>query len=311
MNMSIIPQFNCKYIISVLLSTYNGDKYLKSQLDSVFVCDNVCCRIFVRDDGSSDRTQNILDTYQECKKLTWIKGENIGPARSFMELLYRADEADYYSFCDQDDVWQKDKLSVAIDKLSSIPENIPALYFSEKTIVDKDLMPIKDTHGNYLLTLGESFINNPVTGCTMVINKKLRDIIVSAKIPDYFSLHDSWIYRICLAVGGVVIYDRTPHILYRQHGNNVVGHIGLFKRMYAFVNNIFRNTECARSKVAYELLNSYNSYMTDDNKMLLEQLSRYKISILNKLRLLINPRMRTHSWIGTLTFRFYVLFNRY
>lgn len=297
--------------IAVLMSTYNGEKFIKEQLNSIFKQSVQNVEILIRDDGSTDGTCNILEYFRNEKKINWYAGNNLKPAKSFLDLFYKAGEADYYSFCDQDDIWVKDKLAIAIDKLSVIPSSTPALYFSEKRIVDKELNYIKDTSGKYLLTLEEAFINNPATGCTMVINKRLHDIITTAKIPNYITLHDSWIYRICLAVGGKVIYDAFPHILYRQHEGNVVGYIGIFTRMTLLFKNIMHNNACERSKIASEILNNYYSYIPIDNRDLLRQLSTYRTSLFTKLKLLFNFKMRTGSRVGWLTFRLYIFLNKY
>lgn len=242
--------------------------------------------------------------------MQWYTGENLRPAKSFWNLLQNAPESDYYAFSDQDDVWMKDKLSVATDTMKDY-NNVPCLYFSAKRLVDKDLNFIADTKDNFKLTLGEAMIYNPVTGCTMVINKTLRDILLSAD-PDLPSLHDSWIYRTCLAVGGKVIYDPTPHIMYRQHGNNVVGHVGMYGRFKAFLKSLTGpKLSNARSNSAKELLRCYGPMMTDDSRNLLALLSEYDNSIKKKLKLIFNSEMKTSSLSGRFTFILYVLFNKY
>lgn len=295
--------------VSVLLSSYNGDAFIKEQIDSINA-QTMSNQIIVRDDGSSDNTRKILDSYQEKGVLDWYSGPNLRPAKSFWDLLCKAPVSDYYSFCDQDDVWLPDKLSAAIGRMSEY-SNVPCLYFSAKRLVDKDLNLIADTKDHHRLGLGEAMIYNPVTGCTMVINKALRDILISAT-PNIPSLHDSWIYRTCLAVGGKVIYDPNPHILYRQHGNNVVGHVGIYRRFKSFLNVLLSaKQKSARSNSAKELLRCYADKMTLDSKTLLMQLSSYDQSLSSKIKLLANNEMQTSSYFGRFTFILYVLFNKY
>lgn len=100
--------------VQVVMSTYNGEKYLKEQIDSILSQEGVDVRLYIRDDGSSDRTTDILASYQEHKNVKIEKGNNLGFAKSFLTALDECDEADYYAFSDQDDVWEKDKLSTAI-----------------------------------------------------------------------------------------------------------------------------------------------------------------------------------------------------
>lgn len=295
--------------VYVLLSSYNGEAFIKEQIDSI-IAQTMSNQIIVRDDGSSDNTRKILDSYQEKGVLDWYSGPNLRPAKSFWDLLCKAPVSDYYSFCDQDDVWLPDKLFAAIGRMSEY-SNVPCLYFSAKRLVDKDLNLIADTKDHHRLRLGEAMINNPVTGCTMVINKALRDILISAT-PNIPSLHDSWIYRTCLAVGGKVIYDPNPHILYRQHGNNVVGHVGIYRRFKTLLNVLLSaKQKSARSNSAKELLRCYADKMTLDSKTLLTQLSSYDQSLSSKIKLLANNEMQTSSYFGRFTFILYVLFNKY
>ena len=211
-------------MVCILMSTYNGEKYLEEQLESLVRQERVEMRILVRDDGSKDTTCDILNKWQEKGLLTWYTDENKGPAQSFMDLIYKAPEADYYAFCDQDDVWLPDKLKVAIEKLEALPDiaTVPAMYFSTQMLVDADLNELGVNQIDYNFTFGESLLRNPAGGCTTVLNRVLREEL-AAYHPDFVSMHDSWAYRVCLAIGGHAVYDPVPHILYRQHGHNVVG----------------------------------------------------------------------------------------
>lgn len=298
------------YNVNVLLSTYNGEKYLEEQLQSIIGQHNISLSLFVRDDGSKDQTINILESYKKSGLLSWYTGENMRPAKSFWNLLCNTPESDYYAFCDQDDVWMEDKMEVAINRMKGY-ENTPCLYFSAKRLVDKNLNFIADTNNHYKLTLGEAMINNPVTGCTMVINNALYKVLLSAN-PDFPSLHDAWIYRVCLSVGGKVIYDTTPHIMYRQHEDNVVGYVGLCGRFKALLKTLTtKKTSSARSYSAKELLRCYSNIMTDDSRNLLIKLSEYDKSLLCKVKLLLDNDMKTSSKIARLTFFLYVMFNKY
>ena len=106
--------------IIVLMSTYNGEKYLQVQLDSILSQENVDLELLVRDDGSTDSTKTILERYQSEGKLTWYSGKNKKPAYSFFDLLGKCKDADYYAFADQDDFWHEDKLINAIKRLEKI-----------------------------------------------------------------------------------------------------------------------------------------------------------------------------------------------
>ena len=132
--------------INVLLSTYNGELYIAEQLDSLLrqtVIDNM--KIIIRDDGSTDSTLKIIEEYKsKNSNIIFYRGENLKPAKSFWHLLQNCDEADYFAFCDQDDVWDEDKLEVAINQLKE-HDDVPALYFSDARVVDSELNLLSET----------------------------------------------------------------------------------------------------------------------------------------------------------------------
>ena len=125
--------------VCVLMSTYNGEKYLKEQLDSILNQNSIIVDILIRDDGSTDKTLNILDEYnKKYNNIRYYTGENLKSAKSFLDLLFTAGEYDYYSFSDQDDVWDRDKLLVAVSKLKEGYN----LYGCKKKIVNSNLEPL-------------------------------------------------------------------------------------------------------------------------------------------------------------------------
>ena len=126
------------------MSTYNGEKFLREQLNSLVTQKLKPDQIFIRDDGSTDATMDIIKYYADSYKfIKYYHGENLGAAKSFMELINKAEEADYYALCDQDDVWFEDKLQVAVNTLEAIrPNDIPLLYCSRFTLTDEKLNPL-------------------------------------------------------------------------------------------------------------------------------------------------------------------------
>ena len=143
--------------VVVLLSTYNGERFLEEQLESIVAQKGVTPIIIVRDDGSTDNTCKILDKWQKKNALRWYNGPNMGPARSFLNLLRDSDDEDYYAFSDQDDYWLPEKLDVAISKLAPYKDE-PALYFCQTQLVDKNLKEIDSVVIDPLLTMGEALV---------------------------------------------------------------------------------------------------------------------------------------------------------
>ncbi|MGG7619608.1 glycosyltransferase family 2 protein [Bacillus coreaensis] len=210
----------------ILLSTYNGEKYIEQQLDSLLNQDYHPLEILIRDDGSKDRTLSILDEYQrKYEQIRVIKAENKGVISSFFELAMEADtEAEYFAFCDQDDYWQPSKVSRAVSMLGKQESNVPLLYFSRLDIVDDNLQLLKQSQ---IPPRGVGFknalIQNVATGCTIVFNKEMLELFKS-KIPDTqkVTMHDGWFYLLASAFGKLV-YDPESHLLYRQHSSNTLG----------------------------------------------------------------------------------------
>ena len=133
--------------ILVLVSTYNGERYLSQQLDSILNQKGVNVSVLVRDDGSSDNTIRILEDYEKRNQnLHYYQGTNVGPIMSFFDLLNQAKGYEYYAFCDQDDVWDDDKLSSAILLLDKEPDSLPVLYCSNLKVVDENLNFCRKAH---------------------------------------------------------------------------------------------------------------------------------------------------------------------
>ena len=120
------------------MSTYNGELYIKQQLDSIFAQNEVEVSVFARDDNSSDETTNILREYSEQQPLKFYSGNNLGPGLSFIDLIHHCEEYEYYAFADQDDVWESNKLVCAIDALKGYKEKV-AFYNSNVAVVDEEL----------------------------------------------------------------------------------------------------------------------------------------------------------------------------
>jgi len=277
--------------VTVLLSSYNGETYLEEQLDSIIAQKDVRTGILVRDDGSTDGTCDILDRWQQKGDLRWYRGENMGPARSFMELLRQAGDSCYYAFSDQDDYWLPDKLKTAVDRLEGYDKR-PALYFCQTELVDRNLNRVNSVIIHPRLTFGESLVYQFVGGCTMVMNGALRDIILKYE-PKYLSMHDVWIYDVAQAIGAHVVFDHIPHILYRQHGGNVTGQTtSVMTEWKHRTGRIVKRELHSRWKVAREIYQGYYELMPEENRQILTDFIDGKTHLKQRLRLLRDRRFR-------------------
>lgn len=293
--------------VAVLMSSYNGHKYIRQQLDSIYQQDNVSVKVVVRDDGSTDDTLMILEEYHKRHGLTYYQGKNIGPAKSFMQLLIDSPTADYYAFSDEDDVWLADKLSNAVMNLERFDG--PALYYCQTQLVDKDLRPLQNVVIHPRGTFGEALVYQFIGGNTMVMNNPLRHIINLYR-PTFFYMHDVWIYDVALAVGAQVIFDSKPHILYRQHGNNIVGQgnswIKEWKKRFI---RVFVDHEHRRSRMANEIRRGFIGYMPKENISIVNAFLNARKSLKARISLLRDPRFICSSSNTYFLFRLNVIMN--
>lgn len=206
--------------VQILMSTYNGERFLREQIESLLHQSWKNLEILIRDDGSNDRTPDILQEYgAEYKQVKIFLEDNLGVSQSFFALLAKSD-ADYVAFCDQDDIWLEEKIETAVRKLER--EQGPALYCSNKILVDsKGNLMAKQDRRKRIPGFGNAVVECICTGCTTVMNRKMAEIIKD-KLPDHAILHDWWCY-LAAAYVGKVIFDEQAYIKYRQHEKNVVG----------------------------------------------------------------------------------------
>lgn len=209
--------------IVVLMSTYNGARFIDEQIRSILEQLPENGLLMVRDDGSRDSTVSRIKTFTD-PRIRLVCGENMGFARSFLTLLSAApQEAEMLMFSDQDDVWLPEKISRAWQALQPLAAK-PALYCSAQMLVDEALRPLQVTPP---WPRGPSFSSalseNIVTGCTAAINRPAVELLQHAGVPEGVHFHDWWLYLVVSAFG-IVVVDDKPTLLYRQHGANLIGH---------------------------------------------------------------------------------------
>ena len=225
---NVTQSINEKAPVVILLSTYNGERYLQEQLESILNQSYQNWQLLWRDDGSSDRSREIMEAFADrvghvrCAELG-PRDLRLGSAKSFFALLRAAEGYPLVAFADQDDVWLSDKLQRAAECLIEEGHGVPALYCARQSIVGEHL----ERRGlSPLPRFGPGFpsalLQNIVTGCTAMLNQEAVRLVNSVPPPDK-TVHDWWSYIVVTAAGGHVIFDPTPVILYRQHGHNAIG----------------------------------------------------------------------------------------
>lgn len=308
--------------ILILLSTYNGERYLRNQLDSLYAQEGVDKHLLVRDDGSKDGTLSILDDYcQHYGHMTIIKGENVGVRKSFLFLVKEAathySEYDYYAFCDQDDVWFKNKIITGVNALNEC-SHAYKLFFSGAINTDANLQPISNTCVRIVNSFGANLVANHILGCTMLINKVLLLEINKINICPFdnpsgiIPIHDGWTALVAYALDAKVIQHKPGMMYYRQHGNNVIGSGNGFwsiqkNRMHRYLSK----TTHAKSNRCIIALQVLGSMIPSKNRQLLELVASYRYSFKAKLRLLFDKRMYEYGLFDNIGTFFMILFNKF
>lgn len=302
--------------VAILMSTYNGEKYLMEQLDSLFEQENILLDVYVRDDQSNDNTLDILDNYaKKNNHLIIQKGNNVGVGNSFMNLLYSVpNNYDYYAFADQDDIWNSKKIISAINLLENSNK---VLYASNQESVDKygNSLGFRYNQENIIHVNTLEILNrNDLAGCTMVFKKRLFEILKDEKNRPSEGLlknriHDVWV-AIVATVNGGIIYDERSFIKYRQHEDNVVGAdtTSIKKKIKLKIKKLTNAEERnGRSKLANELVNKFPNYNYCESMLASSNIKKMS----NKLFLIKNKDIRNITNESFIGFALKIMLNLY
>lgn len=222
--------------VCIIMATYQGEQYLAPQIDSIIKNTYQHIKLHIFDDGSSDSTFTIAKDYARRypeKVHVFQNNENKGVIRNFLEAAASL-EADYYMYCDQDDIWLPEKIQKTLQFMKSQendtanPRNTPVVVFADATVTDANLSetaPSFQRQSGYntsALDLPHLLMENKLIGCTMMFNRAARDKLLRGELPSAIRMHDWWLALIGAAFGKVAYLDE-PLLLYRQHERNVIG----------------------------------------------------------------------------------------
>jgi len=253
--------------VCVIMSTYNGEKYLREQVDSILSQKDVELTLCVFDDCSTDSTTEIIKEYMkenENVKLT-VNEKNKNFTYNFLDALFsfrENEEYDYYAFADQDDFWLDTKIISAIKMIEETGEC--TMYSSNLKVVDSELKPTGDEmmHKKYKQGHYDILCKNVVTGCTIVMDKAFKNL-ATKHYPENIYLHDYWLAIIAhYCKNAHFVYDTCPdYILYRQHGSNLIGvnNKGEVKRM---MKKLFTKTD--KIKTIQNLIQVFGNLYKDE-----------------------------------------------
>lgn len=221
----------CVSPVAILMATYNGEEYIFEQIDSIIKQTFQDWEIFIHDDGSKDNTVNIIrhliDIYPN--KIHLLDGPSTGGAKNNFFYLMKKIDADYVMFSDQDDIWLNDKIEKTLIRMKKIEKNgSPCLVYTDLKVVDNNLniisekMSIYQNFNTEKKSVGEFLCDNNVTGCTVMINRKLKELATKVTNYEPIIMHDWWLALVA-AEFGMISFVEDSTILYRQHGDNSVG----------------------------------------------------------------------------------------
>ncbi|MBU5366299.1 glycosyltransferase [Enterococcus devriesei] len=228
--------------VIILISTYNGEKYIKEQIESILLQSYQEIEIHIRDDGSSDKTVDILKEYSQKYSAIHVDfGKNVGYPECFYKLTDKKIDADYFMFSDQDDYWLENKVERAVDFLNSEPFDQPVCYYSSYNICDQDLNFIKkspDKHSQF--SLRETLYEVCGLEFTMAINKEALNLLKKYK-PKTSKARGTWMSML-FSSKGKILYDNVATANYRRHESAVtssnMSSLGLFLwRIKKFLTN--------------------------------------------------------------------------
>jgi glycosyltransferase involved in cell wall biosynthesis len=297
--------------VTVLMSTYNGGKFLQQQLNSLYEQTYPNVKILVRDDGSTDATRELLTNERLRGAIEQLEGDNnLGAIGSFFELLRQAarTKTAYVAFCDQDDIWYANKIERAVSALA-LATNRPTLYCSRLEIVNEQLQTIELSAKPRKIGFGNALVENIAVGCTMVLNRKAIDLLCEQTLPSHVYVHDWWCYLV-IACFGDVIFDDDALIKYRQHSGNAIGAatnpIGVLKRKLARLFNARR--WISEQAVVFEEL--FSDRLPPAQHALLALLTKAKSSFWCRTRLVLSPAIWRQKCVDNLILRLVILMNR-
>lgn len=297
--------------IAVLLSTYNGAKYISQQIESVInqsVSDMVT--LYVRDDGSTDNTLSIIASYINQIPIHILNGNtNIGPYESFWMLLnQKTIDADYFAFCDQDDIWDRDKLKCALESLEQ--EEGPTLWCSNCRLIDSRNLTINERMNINIprFDIASQIVCGTTQGCAMVFNRQLKEIAVHQRL-NRIPMHDLPVIMYAIA-RGKVIYEESPYFSYRLHTNNVVAKQGkgIIKRATTSLKAWFSKKHINEiSDFAFSFMEMNNEYLDEDTKEFICMLQKSRRSLKYRIKVLRNPCVRADNRKALRSFRIRVI----
>ena len=268
--------------VSIVLATYNGAQYIKEQLDSILQNTYTHWTLEVCDDGSTDETLAIVTEYQKQYPEKIFLHQNqtqLGVTKNFLQGVLRS-KGQYVMYCDQDDVWLPEKIETTLKHLKQREQlhgkEMPLATFTDTCLVDEQLKQLHPSFFQYnaldtgKLDLAHLLMENKVIGCTTMFNQALAEKI--KMLPEHARYHDWWIGLLAASMGELTFHNQST-MLYRQHGENVVGAQSFAQYVIKRMKNrrLQKDTLLQNQIQAEEFLTIYEKELTQEKKKILQE----------------------------------------
>jgi len=307
--------------IVILMATYNGGLYLEKQIQSIISQSYTNWQLIIRDDGSVDNSIEVIKKFKELDsrvKQIITQSTKHGSCANFSELYSWVKtnyKMEYLMFCDQDDIWLSNKIEVSLNILKQteqINRNAPCLVYGRLHIMDELGHELKEeiNYTHYHPQFNNIIIQNPMFGCTMMINKELIDLM--AYIPNDIENHDYWVALIAVFFGRCTAIQEKI-ILYRQHINNVSSQGASFKKRFDRYFNNKRQVKELKAKILMLSL-FYNEYCLKLNLHQQNVMSAFLKSFrynspLHLIFIIIKHKIFKITFLQTFAFFYILIFN--
>lgn len=297
-----------KDTIAILMASYNGERYIKEQIESIINQDFSDWHLFISDDGSTDNTLSLEKSYQEKfpQKITVVENmtNKHGSKYNFFNLvnIVLNEKYNYFMFSDQDDVWKKNKVSDTFNLMKQAKNNtsVPILVHTDLEVVDENLNTLGNSFIKYRALdprykdINHLLIQNNVTGCTMMVNRPLLVKALQFEDIDKIAMHDWW-FALVASIYGKIYFLNESTIKYRQHGGNVVGATNVNSLAFIIKRVVgkdhVKDTITMSIRQAQQLLISYNDISQEKKELISRFVDIKRLNKLERIKFVIKSKI--------------------
>lgn len=303
-------------LVAILLATYNGEAFLATQISSLINQSYTNWVIYASDDGSQDGTLKILTDAQQAlgeRKLFILRGPRRGFVNNFLSLLQnRMIDADYFAFCDQDDVWHPDRLERGIHCLQENADGRPALFCSRTRLVDAT-GDVVGYSANFTTppSFANALVQNIAGGNTMLFNTRARQLLSNLAYPHPLIAHDWWCYLLIAGCGGQIHYSCEPLIDYRQHEKNLIGANASLNNMLTRLKKMLSGDFSRWNESNIATLHGARALLSSENSTALDWFDKARTgSVVRRAYCLIRSGAHRQGFLGNIALALAVLFKK-